>query len=49
MANRSLRINALVAIELLHTAVWAVLAGCILALPIAALLHRFDWAIILFR
>jgi hypothetical protein len=47
MANRSRRINALVAIKLLHTAVWAVLAGCIVALPIAALLHRFDWAIIL--
>ncbi len=47
MANRSRRVNALVAIKLLHTAVWAVLAGCILALPITALLHRFDWAIIL--
>ena len=47
MANRSRRVNALVAIKLLHTAVWAVLAGCILALPITAQLHRFDWAIIL--
>ena len=47
MANRSRRINALVAIKLLHTAVWAALAGCIVALPITALLHRFDWAIIL--
>lgn len=47
MADRSRRINALVAIKLLHTAVWAVLARCIAALPITALLHRFDWAIIL--
>src|SRR5258707_13333070 len=47
MADRSLGINALVAIKLLHTAVWALLAGCILALPIAGLLHRFDWATIL--
>jgi hypothetical protein len=47
MANRSRRVNALVAIKLLHTAVWAVLAGCIVVLPITALLHRFDWAIIL--
>lgn len=41
------RVNPLVTIRLLHTAVWAVLAGCILALPITALLHRFDWAVIL--
>ena len=47
MANRSQRVNALVAIKLLHTAVWVVLAGCIVALPITALLHHFDWAIIL--
>lgn len=47
MANRPRRVNALLAIKLLHTVVWAVLAGCILALPITALLHRFDWAIIL--
>jgi hypothetical protein len=36
-----------VAIKLLHTAVWALLAGCILALPITALFRRFDWGIIL--
>jgi len=47
MADRSRRVNVLVAIKLLHTAVWAVLAGCILALPITGLLHRFHWAIIL--
>src|SRR5260370_36869084 len=37
----------LTAIKFLHTAVWALLAGCILALPIAGLMHRFDWAVIL--
>jgi hypothetical protein len=37
----------LAAIKLLHTAVWALLAGCILGLPIAGLRHRFDWAVIL--
>lgn len=40
-------INPLVAIKILHTAVWALLTRCILALPITAILHRFDWAIIL--
>jgi len=37
----------LTAIKLLHTAVWALLAGCILALPVAGLMRRFDWALIL--
>ena len=47
MMTRSRHVDALVAIKLLHTAVWAVMAGCIVALQIAALLHRFDWATIL--
>lgn len=47
MANRSRHINLLVAIKLLHTLVWAVLAGCILALPIMARLQRFNAALIL--
>lgn len=47
MATTSRPVDAFVAIKLLHAAVWALLAGCILALPITALLHRFDWAIIL--
>ena len=34
----------LAAIKLLHTAVWAVLAGSILALPVAAFTGHFDWA-----
>jgi hypothetical protein len=37
----------LTAIKLMHTAVWAFLAGCIMALPITALLRRFDYAVIL--
>lgn len=38
---------ALTAIKLLHTTIWAFLAGCILVLPTAGLMHRFDWAIFL--
>jgi hypothetical protein len=37
----------LIAIRLLHTLVWAFLAGCIFALPVTALRRRFDWAAIL--
>jgi hypothetical protein len=36
--------SKLAAIKLLHTAVWAALAGCILALPFAAVAGRYDWA-----
>jgi hypothetical protein len=32
------------AIRLLHTVVWALIAGCIVALPVAALEGRLDWA-----
>jgi hypothetical protein len=39
--------RALCVIKLLHTIVWALLAGCILMLPIAALVHRFDIALTL--
>jgi hypothetical protein len=46
-AHVSRQINPLVAVKLLHTAVWALLAGCILALPVTALMHRFDWGVIL--
>ena len=31
----------------MHSAIWAFFVGCILALPIAGLMHRFDWAAIL--
>jgi hypothetical protein len=37
----------LVAIKLLHTVVWAALAGCIVALPAVALVGRLRWAGIL--
>ncbi len=37
----------LVAIKLLHTLIWAVLAGCILALPVLGWLRRFRLAAIL--
>ena len=34
-------------IKLLHTAVWIFFVACIMALPMAAFLRRFDWALIL--
>lgn len=34
-------------IKLVHTVAWAFFAGCIILLPIAAFLGRFDWAAIL--
>ena len=37
----------LTAIKLLHTVVWAILAGSILVLPLAGVLRRFRWAAIL--
>ncbi|MGO8736078.1 MAG: hypothetical protein ACLQVM_25165 [Terriglobia bacterium] len=37
----------LVGIKLLHTAVWAVMAGSILFLPVLAYTLRFRWALIL--
>ena len=38
---------ALAAIKLLHTAVWAVMAGSILTLPVAASTRHFGWALML--
>jgi hypothetical protein len=37
----------LITIKLLHTLIWAFLAASILALPVAAVLRRFRWAVIL--
>jgi hypothetical protein len=37
----------LTAIKLLHTVIWAVLAGSIVVLPFAGVLRRFRWAAIL--
>ena len=34
-------------IKLLHTAVWALMAGAILALPVTAFARQFRWALIL--
>ncbi len=34
----------LAAIKLLHTVIWALLAGSIVALPVAGVLRRFRWA-----
>ena len=31
-------------IKVAHTVVWALMAGCILALPFMAMMGRFDWA-----
>jgi hypothetical protein len=36
----------LVAIKVIHTLVWALLMGCILLLPVAAMARRFDWALL---
>lgn len=35
------------AIKVLHTAIWGFFAACILALPVAGMLRRFDWAVAL--
>jgi hypothetical protein len=45
--RRSPQIRALIAVKLVHTAIWAFFVVCILALPIAAIVRRFDWALIL--
>lgn len=37
----------LIVIKLLHTVIWAFLAGCILALPILAVFRRFRWTAII--
>src|SRR4051812_49175252 len=37
----------LILVKLLHTVIWAMLAGCIVALPVAAHRQRFDVAFIL--
>jgi len=37
----------LIAIKLLHTMIWAFLAGCIVVLPVLAVLRRFRWAAII--
>ncbi|GMV28971.1 MAG: hypothetical protein AMXMBFR59_10960 [Rhodanobacteraceae bacterium] len=39
--------TALTLIKLVHTAAWAVFAGCIMLLPVAAFFGRLDWAALL--
>jgi hypothetical protein len=39
--------NRIIAIKLLHTFVWALIAGCIIALPVLAFSRQFGWALIL--
>jgi hypothetical protein len=37
----------LVAIKLLHTTVWALMAACVLAIPVAGFVRQFRWAVVL--
>ncbi len=39
--------RALIAIKLIHTVFWLFFAGCILAIPVAGLMHRFSFAAVL--
>lgn len=39
--------NRLVAIKALHTAIWTVMAGCIVALPVLAWCGKFWWAVLI--
>ena len=39
------RISMLILVKVVHTAIWAFFAACILALPVAGGLRRFDWAV----
>ncbi len=38
---------ARVAIKLAHTVIWAFFAGCIVLVPVAGLMRRFDWVAML--
>jgi hypothetical protein len=39
------RQRTLIVVRVAHTVVWAFFAGCIVALPLAGWLRRFDWAL----
>ena len=39
--------SALRLVRIAHTLVWAFFAGCIIAIPVAAWVRRFDWAVFL--
>lgn len=47
MKLQSVRISVLIAIKLLHTAVWLVFAGCIVAIPFAGARRQFPCAAML--
>ena len=36
-------VSALVAIKIVHTVFWAIFAGCVVAIPVAAAKCRFEW------
>ena len=44
MEELSPRNTALILVKVVHTVIWAFFAACILALPVAGGLRRFDWA-----
>jgi hypothetical protein len=45
--SQSEKVSVLVVVKLVHTAIWAFFAGCILAIPIAGAGRRFLWAAVL--
>ena len=47
LQQNSRRPILLTLIKLSHTIIWAFFAGCIIALPLAGVKRRFDWALAL--
>ena len=47
MLRQTKQVPPLIAIKLLHTAVWLLFAGCIVAIPFAGLWHHFRFAAVL--
>lgn len=43
----STRDYRLIAVKLFHTIIWAVLAGCVIAIPVLACIQEFRWALVL--
>jgi hypothetical protein len=39
--------TALRLVKIAHTLIWALFAGCIVAIPVAAWAERYDWAVFL--
>ena len=40
-------LTALRLVKIAHTLIWALFAGCIVAIPVAAWAERYDWAVFL--